>query len=342
MVATFHYTGAFEDIRHRVLLGNIFRPGSIGVDYFFVLSGFVILHVHARDIGQRQQLGSFLWKRAIRIYPFFWAACLPMALAAAVSYGRDAGVLQVPGTIYDLLLLPYAGEQLLGVAWSLRHELVFYAIFGAIIVAPRTGFALFVVWQIASAVIALFVPDIGSHGLLKPFAFSFNVGFGLGMIAAWGFKHRPTARPISWILAGGVAIALLGIRSYLQVRHMPAHVPTITADSVDPIVYAIAFAVLMFGLVCLERLRPLPSFPVLSLLGGSSYFLYLIHGMVGSLVIRLFNIGALRHVPDVLVFVIMLTAAIMLAMAAHVWFERPVLKALRGAFRFRPAVAQTE
>jgi peptidoglycan/LPS O-acetylase OafA/YrhL len=54
--------------------------GWAGVDFFFVLSGFIIWHVHAGDIGQDGRLGRYLWNRFTRLYPVYWAV-LAVALA---------------------------------------------------------------------------------------------------------------------------------------------------------------------------------------------------------------------------------------------------------------------
>jgi exopolysaccharide production protein ExoZ len=342
LVALFHYSGSFEDNRSMLLFDGVLRVGSIGVNYFFVLSGFVIYHIHAADIGRSDRVGSFLWKRAIRVYPFFWAACIPMLLVAFLSDVRDPGFLDFPGTIADLLLLPYDGEQILGVAWTLRQELVFYAIFAVLIAAPRAGWPLLIAWLLASATIFVFVPGAVRNGWIKPFAYSFNIGFGLGMLAAWGYAKRPTARPGYWIAAGGSVLLLLCVRAYRTLRELPSHTPTPTGDTIDPILFSIGFGMLVYGLACRERMRSMPQARILLLLGGSSYFLYLIHGFVGSVVIRVLDIGVLHHLPAAVVLAAMLAAAVMAAVLAHLWFERPVLRILRSAFRFQPAVAQTE
>lgn len=342
MVALFHYSGAFEDLRSVLLLGGALRVGSIGVTYFFVLSGFVIYHIHATDIGAPGRLRSFLWKRAIRIYPFFWGACLAMVCASHIFDIRDTSFLRSSQVIADILLLPFDGEQILEVAWTLRQEVVFYAIFALLIAYPRLGWLLLFSWLILSCVSFLLVPDIESNGLLKPFAFTFNIGFGIGMLAAWAYNHGPTRTPVLWIAAGGGLLAALCLRLFLMIRDLPPHTPTATGNSLDPILFSIGFGLLVYGLVCWERLRPLRGTPFLMLLGGSSYLLYLTHGFVGSVVIRVFNFGSLRPLPNAGVLVAMFAAAVTAACLAHIWFERPLLRIMRKGLRFRPAMAQTE
>ncbi len=46
--------------------------GERGVDFFFVLSGFIITLVHADDIGRPDRLKYFAWRRWSRLYPILW------------------------------------------------------------------------------------------------------------------------------------------------------------------------------------------------------------------------------------------------------------------------------
>jgi peptidoglycan/LPS O-acetylase OafA/YrhL len=45
----------------------IFNAGGAGVQFFFVLSGFVILLVHQKDIDNPSKVAEFLWKRFRRV-----------------------------------------------------------------------------------------------------------------------------------------------------------------------------------------------------------------------------------------------------------------------------------
>src|SRR4051794_15071476 len=76
--------------------GHVFDFGFAGVDFFFVLSGFIMMHVHGRDIGQPRAFASYLWKRFSRIYPAYWivfAAILPVYFLVpsfGLGHERDA------------------------------------------------------------------------------------------------------------------------------------------------------------------------------------------------------------------------------------------------------------
>ncbi|CAN5835939.1 acyltransferase [soil metagenome] len=75
------------------------RPGAVekgylGVELFFVLSGFILSHVYLQSFGEtRFSYGSFLWARLARIYPVHIAvlAGLALLIAAASAAGFQAG-----------------------------------------------------------------------------------------------------------------------------------------------------------------------------------------------------------------------------------------------------------
>src|SRR4051794_11170095 len=48
------------------------RHGFRGVDFFFVLSGFIILFAHAGDIGKPQAWAEYLYRRWVRVFPIYW------------------------------------------------------------------------------------------------------------------------------------------------------------------------------------------------------------------------------------------------------------------------------
>ena len=114
--------------------------GSVGVNFFFVLSGFVMIVSHPGGIGRTREVGRFLWRRFCRIYPFFWL----MLAYAAWLYGT--------GTWRDLIawasLLPIRLDYLLIPAWTLQQEVCFYLLF-AVCLLPRIGRWALAAWVVA-------------------------------------------------------------------------------------------------------------------------------------------------------------------------------------------------
>src|SRR5487761_2014894 len=135
----------FKNFGVPVPLGDLFFFGHAGVDFFFVLSGFIIMHVHASDIGRPGRLGHYLQRRFTRIYPFYWIVLLLTVLALALSSRPDAFP-SIPYITSSALLLPGGGAPVVPVAWTLKNEVVFYAVFSVLILHRNLGLVLLGVW----------------------------------------------------------------------------------------------------------------------------------------------------------------------------------------------------
>lgn len=123
------------------LLHEFLRVGSLGVDLFFALSGFILTHTYLNKIGPKftfKSAGHFLWLRLARIYPahFVMLNVAGLAVLAAAVVGNsdaDRSWLNPWSYIKQLLLIqewganPERGWNF--VAWSLSMEWLAYIIF---------------------------------------------------------------------------------------------------------------------------------------------------------------------------------------------------------------------
>lgn len=72
---------------------GLFEFGLLGVDFFFVLSGFIIMHAHQGDARSPNAARSYAIKRLTRIFP----AYLPIGIGVLVLYALLPGFLQQAG-----------------------------------------------------------------------------------------------------------------------------------------------------------------------------------------------------------------------------------------------------
>jgi peptidoglycan/LPS O-acetylase OafA/YrhL len=134
MVALYHFSATMKG----TVLGSWFSKGWLGVEVFFVISGFVIPYSMWRAGYQiKLHYMRFLGKRAMRLYPAYMVS---MFLAMAVSYGATL----TPG--YNGESINYSWTQVLlhfpllaeafgypwiaGVFWTLAIELQYYVFIG--------------------------------------------------------------------------------------------------------------------------------------------------------------------------------------------------------------------
>ncbi len=148
LVVLYHAT-QFVEMTGASPLGGVFHFGFAGVDFFFVLSGFVIAHVHGKDIGHPAALGHYAWRRFARVFPPYWTATLivlPLALFIPISAPAP---LTAAYLLHTFFLLPMAGFPLIPPGWTLALELFFYCLFALLIVNRRLGAGVIALWALA-------------------------------------------------------------------------------------------------------------------------------------------------------------------------------------------------
>ncbi|MBX7249383.1 MAG: acyltransferase [Caulobacteraceae bacterium] len=95
----------------------LFEKGYLGVDLFFILSGFILCHVYLAQAGEgRFRYGSFLWNRLARIYPLH---LFTIAVLALLGVGAGMMGMTIDPNILSWKTLP---QQLtLTHAWGLTN-----------------------------------------------------------------------------------------------------------------------------------------------------------------------------------------------------------------------------
>ncbi|MBS0916400.1 acyltransferase family protein [Providencia rettgeri] len=129
LVVLFHFRGVINDVYAQNDLGHLlFRWGEIGVDVFFVISGFII----CLSTKNTNRPGEFIAKRFFRIYPaYLFFIIISMLIGYYFSSINTADVINA---IFILPAdyskgSPFFGYSYLIVAWSLFYEICFYAIY---------------------------------------------------------------------------------------------------------------------------------------------------------------------------------------------------------------------
>lgn len=308
--------------------GIPFSFGDSGVEFFFVLSGFIIFTAHRADISQPRRLAAYARKRFIRVYPTYWiifGVIFLMALALREDAPRDLGVI-----LKSLALLPQdpgvvggTGAPVIIVAWTLQYELVFYLFFALLILNRWMALAA----GLAFALNAALCGFGASCGFPRDFLASWRMlVFGMGALAA--FVHASPkikmARPGLLLLMGLAAYAVISADKVLQIGVLsPWKTP----------LYGAACACIVLGLTRLEDAgRVMGRHPFLQTLGDASYALYLIHYPLISVMSKgAALLGLTRGGPlaALAAYLVMLAACLLAAIAFHTLIEKPLLAALR-------------
>jgi peptidoglycan/LPS O-acetylase OafA/YrhL len=109
-------------------LSNLAANGWLGVDLFFVLSGFLLSHQLIQEMTNKGQIDvpGFWRRRLLRILPCYLAIIVPAWLV--LEYGGEAqtGLGHLELLVHLVFLQDYAGSVLLVPSWSLATEMKFY------------------------------------------------------------------------------------------------------------------------------------------------------------------------------------------------------------------------
>ncbi len=299
-----------------------------GVEFFFVLSGFIILHIHWKDLGRPQAFLSFIRKRFLRIYPMYWvvlAFIVPVYFIVpsfGFPYHRELVTM-----ISSVLLIFLNANQYseLPVAWTLHHEVLFYALFSVAIFSRRLGLAVLGVWLLTSA----------ASLMMAPFAFPLlfiasplHLLFAMGMLACVILRRGSVPAP--------ALITLLGLAIFFGTGLGEVHGQW-NAEDPRNLFYGLGSTLALIGLVDLERRGRLNVPAFLELMGDASYSIYLTHFTVLSLLAKLFiKCGAREHLPVMISFVALPLLTVLFGILVHLCVERPLLRALARGFKLRP------
>ena len=286
--------------------------GQYGVDFFFVLSGFIIVYTHQADPKGLAAARRYLWKRVLRIYLPYW----PLAFVYMLLLLRyQAGPMsERPWSVWaTLTLLPMEKGSTLTVAWTLSYEIMFYALFLLNYISTRAFLAAAGVWIVFLLfVVAGVAPQTQGLSLVPVLTNPIVLEFFCGVAAAYAVRRVPDSWRLG-LFAAGVALLALAIVTWTGQR-------VVLAPPLALIVLAGAKT----------RIDGRSRFMRAAILvGAASYAIYLAHSPVVSIVARVLEPLHMRWAVFAICFVLGSAAGVVY----HVWFERPLMTRARAALR---------
>jgi peptidoglycan/LPS O-acetylase OafA/YrhL len=291
------------------------RHGARGVDFFFVLSGFIILLAHARDVGHPAAWGHYLYRRFVRVFPVYWLYTAVFVAVLAVMGGTDAAMPdKLPDWLTSLALVRFTpGTPPLGQAWTLFHEMAFYAVFSILILNRALGVAALGVFVAVAIVFHQYPPDL-TRTAWTVYTSDFNFYFVCGMGAC--LLYRRGGKGLAATLAGLVLTA-----AALAFPDLP--------HGLSRPILAAGLALLLAGLALLEKGGMLRIPRWLAFVGDASYSIYLTHINVEGLLLKIaLKLHLDRLLGPELRFAVLLAATAGLGCLAYVLVERPLLRIL--------------
>ncbi|MEV1020909.1 acyltransferase [Streptomyces sp. NPDC050264] len=329
-VFTHHFTGASPSggVAHAPVLFPYSTIGITGVDFFFVLSGFLLAWGHRAGTGAK----DFYRRRAGRILPLHLAATVPCIWVFHVWGGVPW---DLPSFLASLVLVQtwfpgvvpmFPGN---GVAWTLSVEALFYLLFpfvirGAYRLRTRTllglsGAGIVAMWALNWWTATHLSPFYSEWVMRHPVTRLPEFALGLTLALAVG-------RGIRVPLSPGVLAAAFAAYTVVYAHRGAWFTDTVTGQltySVRPL--AAVFSVLVIvAYVQRERdgRRGWLCTPVMVRLGAWSYAFYLLHQTVNRLIV---DHWGRAHPSNESVFTLLGVAAVVVALswAAYTYVEEP-------------------
>jgi peptidoglycan/LPS O-acetylase OafA/YrhL len=275
------------------LLNLAANLGWMGVQLFFVLSGFLITGILLDEKGAPHQFRNFYMRRSLRIFPLYYAVLI-FAFMILPALGSSPAW-SIVDTSREIWYWTYLDNWVVSIEggggglshfWSLAVEEQFYLLwpFAVIMLRRRALFGMCLL-LIASAPLARVLMIQYDFELAKSAAYEFTIArwdaLGMGALLAMIVRHRPwlerTIASAPLVTCGVLGYMVL----YIALNHNFAPVEHGIA-AFNQSVAALMFAIVLFNGIFpagdrLSRWQTLLQRPALRHIGKYSYAIYVFH-----------------------------------------------------------------
>ena len=264
------------------LANQIFIPGAMGVDLFFVISGFIMYYSTVGTPTGPAAAANFLIKRFARVWPVY--AVVSLAYVLVVNGGWHYFDGNKANFLRSIFFLPVDPRQppyftiALQVGWTLVFEMYFYLVFAGSMLFHRLRWFVMLSWIVLTVFLLPLgrvglnlevTKDLGYHSrymaiVTSPFILEFLAGVAIGWAyrAPWlRFSSKPVAAQLMWV---GCGFGVWAIYSGATYMHGPTH-------------WGWPVALMVLSLAIGVKTLPFKVPRLLLWLGAISYSLYLTH-----------------------------------------------------------------
>lgn len=309
-VILYHYTTRYEGLfDHKNPSYFDFSYGFLGVQLFFMISGFVIF----MTITRAKNVSEFAKKRAIRLYPSYIVAVI-ITFVSVKAYGLEGREVSFFEGILNLTMfqgfLPGVINNVDGVYWSLAVELIFYIFIGILLYLGliKRIETMAVIWLIGSATARILNILFEQHLITKALVY-YSVA---------DYSH---------LFIAGIMFYL--IKNNAQTKHYliltSCLIYQFIFNELVPNIVVTAFFAIFYALI--KGKLGFLNVKLLTYLGAISFTLYLVHQNIGYIIINIMENSGLTNK----VFLIIPVAiSIGIAHILTYYVEKPSLKFFRN------------
>lgn len=309
--------------------------GELGVDLFFVLSGFLItfLLLKEKEVFQKINYKAFYLRRILRIWPLYYIIVIlslfivpnlnvfnipflnnDIDSKSDVFYVIILFVLMLPNVLYFLKPIQYATQT-----WSIGVEEQFYLIWPFVINKTKKYKTIFICiillyWLLYFVFKLPLFNDLTYIDLIRNFYNIFKIDvLTIGSIAAiLLFENNSIIHKIVNIKIFVLCLLLL-LFFYLSHNLF-----------VERIIYSVLFSIVILNLVRLKSLSNALEFKMLNYLGQISYGIYMYHGFIILLVMKF--LMKFNYLNNILLYILSFLFTIIASSLSYKYIEKPFLK----------------
>lgn len=300
--------------------------GGLGVEVFFVLSGYLMcLRAHSYGCAWH-----FVCSRYLRIIPLYWIFTSLVIVARVLNpdWSLNGQNLSPDLVLRSYLILPQSWYPLLGVGWSLEHEVIFYGLVGLwIAIASRFGpfwvefgVGLFVLGWCG---IIFAVPPSDAAWYLHPLSVLMTA-FGIG----WLYRCYEASKNPMFLRTLLACLAIsAGLIVILEAANLTRVSRIIVAGALFILAVRLRFRIAMAGRVN----------KILVPLGEATYSIYLSHWFVLSVFGKVAGRVALPEALQLPMRMLAIALSLLVGLLVFRIIERPLDRWLRHGLPIREA-----
>lgn len=294
---------------------DFFTFGEIGVDIFFIISGYIMMYsTHKRNISAK----NFMINRITRIIPLYWT----LTFVALAIYFVLPGKVNASGgetvILESFLLLPTEGKYLIQNGWTLKYEFIFYIIFMISLFLDNKRFILIIITGLFLFGIIIEPTNVYLKSISNNLILEFLFGILLYLMY---YKYKKDNLILSIVLVILSVLTLFYFKENIEIIKYRA------------IYYGIPALLFSAGILLVEnKLHKIQN--IILILGNSSYSLYLIHPFIlvaNAMLFKKFYNETLLF--DVIFIISMLISSIIFGILTYKYIEIKQINYLKSKLR---------
>lgn len=302
--------------------------GLEGVDLFFVISGFIMVHTTASATSSPL---NFLFRRFARVAPLYYIATLCVILIYFIlPTAFKSTAVDLPSLFQSILFIPYEKSDgriypLYYLGWTLNYEIFFYLLFAVslgIYRKFRTYICSCAIVSLAAAGLFIHSDEYGviAYAYTRPIMMDFVLGMLIAQSSNSIFIRTKGNTTLYFSL---IAVGFILIFSLNKLLDAPYTLAPTTNTFLNQ---GIPAALIVLGAVLLEKAGRASGRNLFTAVGDSSYSLYLFHFFMVASLMKICDRFLIPESYRVIVALVALPLICLTSYLIYVALERPINK----------------